>query len=436
MSSDLQDIEALRASVRAGRSAFWANPAYAPADDAEARADLDQALADWHMLAPLLARVFPDLAATGGRITSDLIPVPEGAFGPLPGRVLIKGDHALPVAGSIKARGGIFEVFMCAVAQARAAGLLAPDEPVTKLAEAQDFFARRTIAVGSTGNLGLSVGIAARALGYRCIVHMSHDAKPWKVDRLRNLGVEVVLHTADYSAAVAAAREATARDPDSYFVDDESSELLFRGYSAAAAELAAQLDARGIAVSPRTPLCLYLPCGIGGAPGGIAYGARAMFGAAAHSVFVEPQQSASALCQMGFGAPSVHDLGLSNRTEADGMAVATLSPLVRARMQHRLAGICTVGDADMLRWVAMGAAQGLKFEPSATAGFAGPLHLMSSAAGASLRARHMPRVAPEDITHIVWATGGRFVPESAHAAFLAAAARLPAPLDLPQEIAP
>ena len=435
MQTDPEDLDALQARVRAGRSAFWANPDYRPAEDAEARRDLDRALADWAMLSPLLSRVFPELEASGGRIGSDLTPVADGAFGPLPGRILIKGDHALPVAGSIKARGGIFEVFMCAVSQARAAGLLGRDDPVTKLAEAKDFFARRTIAVGSTGNLGLSVGIAARALGYRCTVHMSNDAKPWKVERLRKLGVEVVLHEADYSAAVAAARAETARDPDGYFVDDEASELLFRGYSAAAAELAGQLDAMGIAVRPDKPLCLYLPCGIGGAPGGIAYGARAMFGAAAHSFFVEPQQSASALCRMAFDAPTVHDLGLSNRTEADGMAVATLSPLVRARMEQRLAGVCTVGDADMLRWVGTGAAQGLRLEPSATAGFAGPCHLMDSAAGAAFRARHMPGAAPEDITHIVWTTGGRFVPDAAHAAFLGTAAALPGDFDLPREVA-
>lgn len=426
----------LRDDVRAGRSALWANPAYIPCADPAARTDLDRARADWDMLAPLLGRLFPELETSGGRIMSDLIPAPAGAFGDTVGTLLIKGDHALPVAGSIKARGGLFEVFMCAVTQARAAGVLAPDAPVTDLADMRDFFAARTIAVGSTGNLGLSVGIAARALGYACVVHMSNDAKPWKVDRLRKLGVEVVLHTADYSTAVAAARDATAGDPDSYFVDDESSELLFRGYSAAAAELAAQLTAMGDAIGPDRPLCLYLPCGIGGAPGGIAYGARAVFGPHAHSFFVEPQQSASALCQMAFDAPSVHDLGLTNRTEADGMAVATLSPLVRARMQDRLAGVCTVGDADMLRWVAAGHAHGLRFEPSATAGFAGPHHLMNSAAGTAFRAAHMANVPPENIVHVVWATGGLFVPNTAHRAFLDAAAALAPALDLPQEITP
>ena len=429
-------MTALRDDVRAGRSALWANPAYTPAADPVARADLDRARADWDMLAPLLARLFPELEASGGRVTSDLIPAPAGAFGDPAGTLLIKGDHALPVAGSIKARGGLFEVFMCAVTQARAAGVLTPDAPVTDLANMRDFFAARTIAVGSTGNLGLSVGIAARALGYACVVHMSNDAKPWKVDLLRKLGVQVVLHTADYSTAVAAARDATAGDPDSYFVDDESSELLFRGYSTAAAELAAQLDAMGIVIGPNRPLCLYLPCGIGGAPGGIAYGARAVFGPHAHSFFVEPQQSASALCQMAFDAPSVHDLGLTNRTEADGMAVATLSPLVHARMHDRLAGVCTVGDADMLRWVAAGATHGLQFEPSATAGFAGPHHLMHSATGKAFRAAHMANVPPENIVHVVWATGGLFVPDAAHRAFLDAAAALSPALDLPQEITP
>ena len=106
-------MTALRDDVRAGRSALWANPAYTPAADPVARADLDRARADWDMLAPLLARLFPELEASGGRIASDLIAAPAGAFCDGAGTLLIKGDHALPVAGSIKARGGLFEVFMC-----------------------------------------------------------------------------------------------------------------------------------------------------------------------------------------------------------------------------------------------------------------------------------------------------------------------------------
>ncbi|WP_319530660.1 pyridoxal-phosphate dependent enzyme [uncultured Cohaesibacter sp.] len=90
---------------------------------------------------------------------------------------------------------------------------------------------------------------------------MSADAKKWKIERLRRFGVKVMKYEGDYNLAVAAARDAASRDPLAYFVDDEDSELLFRGYSAAAAELATQLDEAGITIGPDRPLFLYLPCG-------------------------------------------------------------------------------------------------------------------------------------------------------------------------------
>lgn len=114
----------------------------------------------------------------------------------------------------------------------------------------------------------MSVGIAARALGFRAVVHMSADAKSWKVDRLTRQGVEVIQHQADYTTAVEHARIAAEASPSVYFVDDERSELLFLGYSAAARELAEQLALAGRIVDLEHPLFVYLPCGIGGAPGG------------------------------------------------------------------------------------------------------------------------------------------------------------------------
>ena len=131
-----------------------------------------------------------------------------------------------------------------------------------------------------------------------------------------------------------------------YFVDDEDSRLLFNGYSAAALELASQLIEAGINIGPDHPLFLYLPCGIGGAPGGIAHGARGVFGSNVHCFFAEPVEAPSALVQMMHGLEkpmSVYDIGLSNKTEADGMAVATMSHLVAEKMQQRLAGVYTVG---------------------------------------------------------------------------------------------
>ncbi|NKF31846.1 pyridoxal-phosphate dependent enzyme, partial [Pseudomonas sp. BGM005] len=120
-------------------------------------------------------------------------------------------------------------------------------------------------------------------------------------------------------------------DPTIYFVDDEQSRHLFLGYRAAASELASQLDERGITIDDENPLFLYLPCGIGGAPGGVAFGAKAIFGDHVHPFFVEPVQSPCALVHMMSGSQelvSVYDVGLTNKTEADGMAVARMSAFV------------------------------------------------------------------------------------------------------------
>ncbi|WP_439627390.1 D-serine ammonia-lyase [Shinella sp.] len=426
--------------VLAARPTLWINPLYR--DNAIGDASLpltsdhvDEAQANWTRLAPLLETCFPELKATAGAIRSNLIELETlrdalGYGGAEFGRVFVKADSALPVAGSIKARGGVYEVFVFAEALARREGLVTDGQDIRDLAgaAAKALFSHHTIAVGSTGNLGLSVGVAARALGFKATVHMSSDAKAWKVERLRRLGVKVVQHEADYSTAVENARIVAESEPSIYFVDDEQSRQLFLGYSVAALELAEQLQAQGIVVDAEHPLFLYLPCGIGGAPGGVTYGAKKVFGDFVHCFFVEPVQSPCALVHMMSGSDdlvSVYDVGLSNRTEADGMAVARMSAFVARVMRNMLAGVFTVDDISLFRWLLIAhSTQGLRLEPSAAAGFAGPEFVVNHPQGRAFCERLNIADRLSQTTHIVWTTGGSFVPQEQFEAFLETARKL------------
>ena len=157
---------------------------------------------------------------------------------------MLKRDSDLAVAGSVKARGGIYEVLKHTEELALKAGIITEGSDYSKLADESNraFFGQYKIQVGSTGNLGLSIGIASAAVGYQVIVHMSADAKQWKKDLLRSHGVTVVEYASDYSEAVKQGRAESDADPMSYFVDDENSKNLFMGYAVAAKRLKKQLE--------------------------------------------------------------------------------------------------------------------------------------------------------------------------------------------------
>lgn len=380
---------------------------------------MDAAAARLERCAPLLTRLFPELETSGGLIESPLLHAPklQAALG-TPGRLLLKADHALPIAGSVKARGGFHEVLCHAEQLALTHGLLRDtDDDYRKIAtdEARALFARHSLGVASTGNLGLSIGLIGAALGFDTCVHMSSDAKAWKKERLRRRGVRVIEHDADYSAAVAAGRDATLATPGGYFVDDENSPRLFYGYAVAALRLQRQLSDAGITVDADHPLLVYIPCGVGGAPGGICYGLRQLFGSAVQVYFAEPVEAPSVLLGLlDERVPPVSELGLHCRTDADGLAVGRASEWVCERVRSEVAGAYTVTDESLYRDLyRLQRTEGIAVEPSAAAGIQGPTRLLESLADRPDEARRLANA-----THLVWTTGGSLVPDGEYAKFL------------------
>lgn len=421
--------------LRHARPALWAGRSEgARSTHSIDAAQVQQAVQRFERFAPLLAQLFPELQASGGRIESALLHVPQMQQAlQLPeqlGRLWLKADHSLPVAGSIKARGGVHEVLEYAEQIALQHGLLADGDYLQLASDAaRAVFARYQVAVGSTGNLGLSIGVMASGLGFKATVHMSADAKEWKKQRLRARGVQVVEHAGDYAQAVAAGRALADQDPHCHFVDDEHSLSLLLGYAAAAPHLVAQLAQNGIAVDEMHPLFVYIPCGVGGAPGGVALGLQQAFGPHVHCFFAEPVQSPCFMVEMLAGAaalpgleahPSVYELGLNNQTEADGLAVPRASELAADVVRGFLGGVFTVEDETLFRHLCLlKDREGLQIEPSAAAGFGGPRALLESVAGQDYlqRQKLLPHMA--NATHIVWTTGGLFVPDEEYARFLA-----------------
>lgn len=404
---------------------LWLNPNYDPCNDYVMDTDFSQeeivaASARLKRFAPFLALSFKDAAKTQGIIESPLVEVQS--LGKLlkdniPNHLMLKLDSHLPISGSIKARGGIHEVLCHAENLLISAGLLKLEDNYECVCDPKirDFLSQYTIQVGSTGNLGLSIGIMSAVLGFKVIVHMSSDAKAWKKEMLRTKGVEVIEYEEDYGVAVKKGRALSDMDPMSYFVDDEHSSLLFAGYAVAGERLRDQILQMKIQVDDKSPLFVYLPCGVGGGPGGVAYGIKNHFGANAHVFFAEPVESPCMLLSMATQSKDSYDvteIGLSNKTLADGLAVGRASSLVSELMNKRLSGIATVLDETLLEWLKLvWEEEKIQLEPSALAGFA-PLKALSEAYLETDNCQGISKAQFINGTHIVWATGGSMVPEA------------------------
>jgi len=414
------------------KETFWLNDKKIP--NGEKKIDLlqpnqiEDARLRLERFAPYLKKVFPELEETGGIIESELREIAgmkdylDKTYGAaLEGRLMLKMDSHLPVSGSVKARGGIYEVLKHAEDLVMESGLLRDTDDYRVLAEPkfQEFFGKHTVQVGSTGNLVMSIGIMSAKLGFHVIVHMSADAKQWKKDLLRSRGVEVIEYSDDYCAAVEQGRKNSDADEMSYFVDDENSKNLFLGYSVAGERLKTQLEEQKIVVDKDHTLFVYIPCGIGGAPGGVTYGLKQIYGDNVHCFFTEPVHACCMLVGMATGLQdqvSVKDFGIDGKTDADGLAVGRPSAFVGKVMEPVLSGIATVEDwklYDLMRGLLD--REEIFIEPSSCASFAAlirPDDLKAYIEKEGLSSQM------KNATHIAWATGGNMVPEETRKTYL------------------
>lgn len=384
--------------------------------------------------APYLMKAFPETAASNGIIESSVVDIDkmksclEAQYDTqILGRLMLKKDSHLPISGSIKARGGIYEVLTHAERLAIEAGLLSESDDYSKLAseEFRQFFQQYSIAVGSTGNLGMSIGIMSAKLGFSVSVHMSADAREWKKNKLRSHGVNVVEYEQDYGVAVEQGRKEAEKDPTCFFIDDENSQTLFLGYSVAGERLKQQFDEMGIVVDSNHPLFVYLPCGVGGGPGGVAFGLKMAFGDDVHCLFAEPTHSPCMLLGVHTGLHdgiAVQDLGIDNITAADGLAVGRASGFVGRAMERLLDGYYTMTDERMYHHLGeLSELEDIRLEPSALAGMIGAVHVSNDKA---YQARmQFTEEKLNNATHLVWATGGGMVPEEEMSAYLAKSGR-------------
>lgn len=409
------------------RECVFFNPNIAAADEALSELSIttaDTADAEGRLLrfAPAIEKAFPDTVQAHGIIESPLVRVNNlgRQFGSI--ELLLKCDSDLPVAGSVKARGGVYEVLLHAEKLATDAGLLHADDDYSILVtdELRRFFKKYSIHVGSTGNLGLSIGITSAALGFNPTVHMSADAREWKKQKLRSCGVTVKEYPGEYSQAVSEGRTLSKKDPYSYFVDDESSLPLLLGYSTAAGRLAAQLSDMGVTVDRDHPLFVCIPCGVGGAPAGIAFGLKCIYKDDVHIFYAEPTGSPCMLLslatELGAGI-CVQDIGLSGRTHADGLAVGRSSALAYEVSKKLVSGVITIDDAKLYENLRLlYSTEGIFAEPSACASF-----VCAESVNKGLLDDYMKKHCKTDAvpTFIAWLTGGSMVPQEIKQEYLA-----------------
>jgi threonine dehydratase len=149
---------------------------------------------------------FTDVLGARRRIAPYLRPTPLYAYGALSELVgtdiHVKHENHLPV-GAFKVRGGV-NLMAQLSAEERARGVIS----------------------ASTGNHGQSIAFAARLFGVRAVICVPEGANPVKVEAIRSLGAEIVVHGRDFDEARARCAELAAEHGYRYIHSGDEPHLI------------------------------------------------------------------------------------------------------------------------------------------------------------------------------------------------------------------
>jgi diaminopropionate ammonia-lyase len=199
-----------------------------------------------------------------------------------------------------------------------------------------------TLVCASEGNHGRAVARAAREVGCRARIYLSHAVAAPRADAIASEGAEVVRIGATYDEAVRHAADDAAREGWTIVSDtswdgyDEVPRLIMLGYSQMVHEMRAQ--------QPRgwRPDVIAVPGGVGGLLAGVALGAAEVWASPPHIVCVEPDSAACLMASAGAGHPTPVDGPFT--TEMGGLRCGEVSPLAFAMAAPHVAAYVTVED--------------------------------------------------------------------------------------------
>jgi threonine dehydratase len=258
--------------------------------------------------------------------------------------VIVQVETANPIR-SFKGRGT-----WIAVAALAGEGRIGPDRP---------------IVCCSAGNFGQGVAYAARALGVPAVVFASRNANAGKVQRMRDLGAEVITVGEDLDAARSASETYAAEHTAELLVDGDDPRI-----STGAATLALELTDAVAAGDLPAPAVISVPVGIGALINGVGAWLKSEL-PGCRVVGIQAEGSAAMTLSFQAGRPIDTDAAV---TYPDGIASRVAIPRAVELMPGRVDEMRLVSETTLHETQAeLTDALGITVEGAAAASWAGLL---------------------------------------------------------------